>query len=296
MKLLNFYNAEGARAMGLVEDNLVYDLSKASNGDPDFSTVGKWLASGDATGERIKSLRDQVAADPSTAMALSTLKHAPLVERDAQIFCVGLNYADHAAENNVPPPTSPIFFTKLPQVVVTHGAEVPIPAITDMVDYEAEVAVVIGRRADRVSEAEANECIAGYSIMNDVSARDLQRLDKQWFRGKNCNGFGPLGPWLVTADDIVDATDMEVTLRVNGEERQHSNTKNLVFGPAALISILSQTLVLEPGDVISTGTPAGIGSCRKPPVYLRAGDRVEIEVAGIGILENTMVAEKPKTY
>jgi acylpyruvate hydrolase len=163
-----------------------------------------------------------------------------------------------------------------------------------MVDYEAEVAVVIGRRADRVTEAEASACIAGYSIMNDVSARDLQRLDKQWFRGKNCNGFGPLGPWLVTADDIADAADMEVMLRVNGEERQHSNTKNLVFGPASLISILSQTLVLEPGDVISTGTPAGIGSCRKPPVFLRAGDRVEIEVAGIGILENTMVAEKPK--
>ena len=295
MKLLNFYNAEGVRAMGLVEDNLVFDLSKGANGDPDFSTVGKWLAAGDAARERMKSLREQVVADPATAMALSSLKHAPMVERDAQIFCVGLNYADHAAENNVSPPTSPIFFSKLPTVVVTHGAEVPIPAITDMVDYEAEVAVVIGRRADRVTEAEAGACIAGYSIMNDVSARDLQRLDKQWFRGKNCNGFGPLGPWLVTADDIADAADMEVMLRVNGEERQHSNTKNLVFGPAALISILSQTLVLEPGDVISTGTPAGIGSCRKPPVYLRAGDRVEIEVAGIGILENTMVAEKPKT-
>lgn len=295
MKLLNFYNSDGARALGLVEDTLVYDLSKAANGDADFSSVGKWLAAGDDARERIKSLRDQVVADPSSAIALSSLKHAPMVERDAQIFCVGLNYADHAAENNVPPPTSPIFFSKLPQVVVTHGAEVPIPAITNMVDYEAEVAVVIGRRADRVTEEEAAECIAGYSIMNDVSARDLQRLDKQWFRGKNCNGFGPLGPWLVTADDIADAADMEVLLRVNGEERQHSNTKNLVFGPAALISILSQTLVLEPGDVISTGTPAGIGSCRNPPVFLKAGDRVEVEVAGIGILENTMAAEKPKS-
>jgi 2-keto-4-pentenoate hydratase/2-oxohepta-3-ene-1,7-dioic acid hydratase in catechol pathway len=163
------------------------------------------------------------------------------------------------------------------------------------VDYEAELAVVIGRRADRVSEAEAAHCIAGYTIMNDVSARDMQRLDKQWFRGKNCNSFGPMGPWMVTADAIPNIGNMPVQLRVNGELRQNSNTSNLVFGPAALISILSQTLILQPGDVISTGTPAGIGGCRNPPVFLQPGDSVQVEIGGIGVLSNTFIAQPPRS-
>ena len=169
-------------------------------------------------------------------------------------------------------------------------AAIPKPAITEQLDYEAEVAVVVGKRADRVTPEAAQSCIGGFTIMNDVTARDLQVKDKQWFRSKNCNGFGPLGPWLVTADDIADPAGMEVMLRVNGEQRQHSNTRNLVFGPAALISTLSQTLVLQPGDMISTGTPAGIGFHRKPPVFLNAGDRIQIEISGIGVLEN-VVAE-----
>jgi len=220
---------------------------------------------------------------------LADVRHAPLVDRDCQVFCVGLNYADHAAENKLPPPETPIFFTKLASVVIPHLADIPLPAGQHQVDYEAEMAVVIGRRADRVSVAEAAECVAGYTIMNDVSARDLQRNDKQWFRGKNCNGFGPMGPWLMTADEIFDPHNMEITLRLNGEVRQHSNTRNLIFPPEALISILSQTLVLEPGDAISTGTPAGVGFHLNPQIFLRAGDRVEIAVEGIGILENGVV-------
>lgn len=295
MKLLNFYNAAGARSMGLVENDRVFDLSSAAQGDPAFSTVGQWLRAGDSARERIESLRDEQARNSAAAIPLGSLRHAPLVELDARIFCVGLNYADHAAENNLPPPDSPIFFGKLASVVVPHGAEVPLPAITEKVDYEAEVVVVIGRIADRVSEAEAADCIAGYTIMNDVSARDMQRMDKQWFRGKNCNGFGPMGPWMVTAGALPDPGNMPVQLRVNGELRQNSNTSNLVFGPAALISILSQSLTLRPGDVISTGTPAGIGGARKPPLFLQPGDHVEVEVGGIGVLANTFIAEPPKS-
>jgi 2-keto-4-pentenoate hydratase/2-oxohepta-3-ene-1,7-dioic acid hydratase in catechol pathway len=205
------------------------------------------------------------------------------------LFCVGLNYADHAAENNLHPPETPIFFTKLASVVIPHGTPIPLPHGPDQVDYEAEMAVVIGQRADRVSPEQAHACIAGYTIINDVSARDLQRNDKQWFRGKNCNGFGPLGPWLVTADEIGDPGNLAISLRLNGEVRQHSNTRNLIFPPAALISILSQTLVLEPGDLISTGTPAGVGFHMKPQIFLKAGDRVVIEVEGIGVLENGVV-------
>lgn len=295
MKLLNFYNRSGRRSMGLVENNGVFDLSAAAQGNAAFASVGQWLRAGDSAREQIKSLRDDLVLNPEAAMPLDGLRHAPFVELDARIFCVGLNYADHAAENNLPPPDSPIFFAKLASVVVPHGAEVPLPAASEKVDYEAEVAVVIGREADRVSEPEAARCIAGYTIMNDVSARDMQRLDKQWFRGKNCNGFGPMGPWMVTADAITDPGHMPVQLRVNGELRQNSNTSNLVFGPAALISILSQTLTLKPGDVISTGTPAGIGGARKPPIFLQPGDRVEVEVGGIGILVNTFIAQPPKS-
>jgi 2-keto-4-pentenoate hydratase/2-oxohepta-3-ene-1,7-dioic acid hydratase in catechol pathway len=294
MKLLNFYNADGSRSMGLVEDDRVFDLTAAAPGNPAFACLGQWLRAGDFARDQIASLRDAVVRNPAHAMPLGNLRHAPLVELDARIFCVGLNYADHAAENNLPPPDSPIFFSKLAAVVVPHGAEVPLPAVSEKVDYEAEVAVVIGRKADRVSEVEAADYIAGYTIMNDISARDMQRMDKQWFRGKNCNGFGPMGPWMVTADALRDPGHMPVLLRVNGETRQNSNTSNLVFAPAALISILSQTLIIQPGDVISTGTPAGIGGCRKPPVFLQPGDRVEVEVGGIGILANNFIAQRAK--
>ncbi|HEV2325815.1 MAG TPA: fumarylacetoacetate hydrolase family protein [Terracidiphilus sp.] len=295
MKLLNFFNAAGLRSMGLVEDDRVFDLSSAARGNAAFASVGQWLRAGDSAREQIKSLRDDLVQNLAAATPLGELRHAPLVELDARIFCVGLNYADHAAENNLPPPDSPIFFAKLASVVVPHGTAVPLPAASQKVDYEAELAVVIGRDADRVSETEAAQCMAGYTIMNDVSARDMQRLDKQWFRGKNCNGFGPMGPWMVTADAVPDPGNLSVQLRVNGEQRQNSNTSNLVFGPAALISILSQTLALKPGDVISTGTPAGIGGARKPPVFLQPGDRVEVKVAGIGILANTFIAQPPKS-
>jgi acylpyruvate hydrolase len=280
MKLLNFYSEAGEKALGAVEGDRVYDLTRAG-----FASLGALLRGGDAALTKAREL----LKTPAPSVPLADVKHAPLVERDARVFCVGLNYADHAAENNLPPPSSPIFFAKLASVVIPHKAGIAIPKTSQQVDYEAEFALVIGRRADCVSEAEALACIAGYTIMNDVSARDFQFKDKQWFRGKNCNGFGPMGPWMVTADSVPDPLALDISLRLNGETLQHSNTRNLVFSPAALVSTLSQSLVLEPGDVISTGTPAGIGFHRKPQVFLKPGDRMEIEVSGIGILENFML-------
>jgi 2-keto-4-pentenoate hydratase/2-oxohepta-3-ene-1,7-dioic acid hydratase in catechol pathway len=285
MKLVNFYTAERATALGVVDGDRVWNLTAAAAGEPSFSSATAWLRGGIAVQARTRELLQSTG----TGIPLGEIRHAPLVDRDCQLFCVGLNYADHAAENNLPPPETPIFFTKLASVVIPHGADIPLPSGAHQVDYEAEMAVVIGRRADGVTPEQARECIAGYTIMNDVSARDLQRNDKQWFRGKNCNGFGPLGPWLVTADEIADPANLEISLRLNGEVRQHSNTRNLVFTPEALVSILSQTLVLEPGDIISTGTPAGVGFHSKPPVFLQPGDRVAIEVEGIGVLENGVV-------
>lgn len=286
MKLLNFYSGGSQSSLGLVEGERVFNLTTAAGGDPAFTSVANWLRAGDDVPKRTHELRRRLLDAPDTGTPLKEVRHAPLLDRACQVFCVGLNYADHAAENNLPPPETPIFFTKLASVVIPHLADIRLPAGHHQVDYEAEMAVVIGRRADRVSVDDARACIAGYTIMNDVSARDLQRNDKQWFRGKNCNTFGPMGPWLVTADEIADPHNLEIALRLNGVVRQHSNTRNLIFSPEALISILSQTLVLEPGDAISTGTPAGVGFHLNPQLFLRPGDRVEIEVQGIGILEN----------
>jgi 2-keto-4-pentenoate hydratase/2-oxohepta-3-ene-1,7-dioic acid hydratase in catechol pathway len=291
MKLLNYYpERRGSKALGLVEGDRVYNLTNAAAGRPEFASLGAWLRGGDAAIAAAHELRDRLMKDSATATSLAGLHYASLVDPDARVFCVGLNYADHAAENNLPPPSSPIYFSKLTAVIVPHKAEIPIPKLSQQVDYEAEFAVVIGRRADCVSEAEAHACIGGFTIMNDVSARDFQFKDKQWFRGKNCNGFGPMGPWIVTADSIADPLALDISLRLNGETLQRSNTRNLVFSPEVLISTLSQSLVLQPGDVISTGTPAGIGFHRKPQVFLKPGDRVEVEVSEIGVLENFVVA------
>lgn len=294
MRLLNFYTAKKEKAMGLVERDRVFNLTSAADGRPEFASVGAWLRAGEAAWEQAQRLRDRLMETSAATVPLAGLSHAPLVEPDARVFCVGLNYADHAAENNLPPPSSPIFFSKLAAVILPHQSHIPIPAISTQVDYEAEFALVLGRRADRVTEAEARGCIAGFTIMNDVTARDLQVKDKQWFRSKNCNGFGPMGPWMVTAESVPDPLNLEITLRVNGETRQHSNTRNLIFSPERLVSVLSQTLALESGDIISTGTPSGIGFHRKPQVFLNPGDRIEVEVSGIGILENLMVKQQIK--
>ncbi len=286
MKLLNFYSGDEIIHLGVVDGQRVIDLTIGGRGNPALASVTAWLRGGAmARTETETLLRERGKAG---ALALAELRHAPLVDRDCRIFCVGLNYADHAAENNLAPPSSPVFFSKLAAVVIPHGAAIPLPLVGDLVDYEAEFAVVIGRRASAVSEAEAANCVGGYTIMNDVTARDLQRQDGQWFRSKNCNGFGPMGPWLVTADEIREPGNLVIALRLNGQGRQRSNTRQLVFPPAALVSRLSQTLTLEPGDVISTGTPAGIGAKQNPPAFLQPGDSIEIEVAGIGVLENSV--------
>lgn len=279
MKLLNFYAANDELHLGRVDGARVCDLTLASGGDPGFNSLANWLRAEN-------SARDRAAAFRVPSLPLAGLKLAPLVARDARVFCVGLNYADHAAENNLPPPPAPIFFAKLAATVIPHEVPIPLPRDSRQVDYEAELGVMIGRRADCVSSDQAGDCIAGYTVCNDVTARDFQVVDKQWFRGKNCNGFGPMGPWLVTADELRDAANLEIQLRLNGREMQHSNTRSLIFPPAALIAHLSQSLVLEPGDVISTGTPAGIGFHRNPQVFLQTGDEIEVEVAEIGVLRN----------
>ncbi len=210
------------------------------------------------------------------------------VPRPGKVVAIGRNYRDHTAEEGVEPPPAPLIFSKWPSSVIGHEAEIRWdPALTGQVDYEAELAVVIGRTARRVSEADALAHVLGYTCLDDVSARDLQFGDGQWARGKSLDTFCPMGPVLVTADEIPDPQDLEISCRVGGEIVQHANTAQMYFGVAAIISYCSQAFTLEPGDVIATGTPGGVGIFRDPPVLLGDGDEVTVEIERIGRLVNT---------
>jgi len=214
------------------------------------------------------------------------------VPRPGKILCVGLNYRDHAREAKLEVPGSPVVFAKFATAVVGHQQPIVLPSTSAKVDYEAELGVVIGRRCRRVQAGDASSVIAGYLNANDVSARDFQKVDGQWVRAKSCDTFAPMGPWLVSADEVADSGDLDVRLRLNGEQMQGSNTREFVFGVGALIAFLTETITLEPGDVLLTGTPPGVGFARRPPVYLAHGDRVEVEITGLGVLENPVVDER----
>jgi acylpyruvate hydrolase len=225
-----------------------------------------------------------------TPRPLAEVKLLAPVPRPGKIICVGLNYRDHAKETGKAVPTEPILFPKFANSVVGPGAEVLVPPEADEIDYEAELAVVIGRRASRVAAADALDHVAGYTCANDVSSRSLQFLSGQWLLGKAIDTFLPLGPWLVTADEVPDPQALGIRCLVNDELLQDSSTSEMVFGVAELVSYTSRTLTLEPGDLLVTGTPAGVGMAADPPRYLRAGDRMRVEIDGLGELENTVRA------
>lgn len=253
-----------------------------------FDLDGPWLP-------RARRVHELLAEDPARLQALreagvlwrlDDVQPIAPVPRPGKIVCVGLNYRDHAREANMDVPASPVIFAKFSTAVIGSGAPIELPRGSDRVDFEAELGVVIGRRARDLAEAEAGSCVCGYLNANDVSARDFQKLDGQWVRAKSCDTFAPMGPALVTADEVPDAGALAIGLRLNGEVMQASNTREFVFGVPALLAFLSTTMTLEPGDVILTGTPPGVGFARRPPVYLRPGDLVEVEIEGLGVLRN----------
>ena len=207
----------------------------------------------------------------------------------SKIVAIGRNYVDHAIEGGDAPPAAPLIFTKLPNSLSAHNAPIVLPVISSQVDYEAELAVVIGRQASRVSEADALSYVFGYTLINDVSARDLQFGDGQWVRGKGLDGFAPLGPFITTRDEIAEVHDLNIEGRLNGEVMQSSNTGKMIFKIPYLISYISQAITLEPGDVIATGTPEGVGIFRNPPIVLKPGDVFEVTVESLGTLRNPVV-------
>ncbi len=215
---------------------------------------------------------------------------SPLTDPE-KIICIGLNYHDHVIESGMKVPAVPVLFPKYSNCIAAHEQSIAIPAEVTQCDYEVELAVVIGKEAKRVSREDAMDYVFGYTILNDVSARDIQLNEPQWTRGKTIDGFAPIGPWIVTADELPHPGSLAIKLRLNGNLMQNSNTRELIFDIPYLISFLSNTMTLKPGDVISTGTPPGVGMGQNPQVWLKPGDVVEAEIEGIGVLRSTFVTE-----
>jgi acylpyruvate hydrolase len=252
------------------------------------------LGRGQAWGKSLATVTSLLARgiDPKKAPLFTPLAKARLlapIPKPGKITCVGLNYADHAREQGHEPPKSPIFFLKSGNTICGPGDPIHLPPNSSQVDYEAEFAVVMGKKGSRIPEEKAYDYVAGYMILHDVSARDLQFSDGQWYRGKSCDTFAPTGPWIVTRDEIKDPHNLRISLTLNGETMQDSNTSNLIFSVPYLISYLSQSATWEVGDLISTGTPPGVGVFRKPPVFLKAGDTASVTVEKLGTLTNPVV-------
>jgi 2-keto-4-pentenoate hydratase/2-oxohepta-3-ene-1,7-dioic acid hydratase in catechol pathway len=280
---------------GILLDNFVLDcerLFKLSERPGNYLSWldmdGKWFQKAQETFEALSSNPNELAHANDNGLLVKredAYWHAP-VPRPAKLICIGLNYRDHAAESNMPIPERPVVFSKFSTAVIAPGEAVVVPATSQQVDYEAELAVVIGRRAKNVSRDQAYHYVLGYTAFNDVSARDFQFADGQWQRGKSCDTFAPMGQTIVTKDLIPDPHKLSIKLILNGQTMQDSNTDQLIFGVPELIEFLSETITLEPGDVIATGTPPGVGFARKPPVFLKPGDEMIVEIEGIGGLNN----------
>ena len=281
MKLLRVGPRGDERPAALDGDGRLVDLSGVVD-----DITGELLAGADL--DRVRAMLDGGALP---VLDGDGLRVGPPI-RPGKIVCIGLNYRDHAAETNATLPTEPVVFFKAPDTVVGPFDDVLIPRRSVKTDWEVELAVVIGRPARYLdSDAEALACVGGYTLVNDVSEREFQlERQGQWDKGKNCETFNPLGPWLVTADEVADPQALGLRLWVNGELKQDGNTANMAFGVAELVRYLSQFMVLRPGDVINTGTPAGVALGQpEPKPYLRAGDVVELEIDGLGRARQTMV-------
>ena len=276
----------------------VLDFTSPAAALPPAAEPLSWF---DLDGEALRraaELVQRLAVEPDLArrlraadalLARGSVRLLAPVPRPGKVICIGLNYRDHAAESGMAIPERPLVFSKFASCVIGPDEEVVLPPESEQVDYEAELGFVIGRRAWRVSAADAQRHVLGYANVNDVSARDFQFADGQWQRGKACDTFCPFGPFIATPDEIGDPHRLRIALRLNGRTMQDSRTDQLIFGVPALVEHLSRFVTLEPGDLVSTGTPPGVGFARKPPVFLQPGDRMEVEVEGLGLLVNPVV-------
>ena len=290
MRLITFVH-EGQLRLGVLATldghDRVYDLNRLEPRLPD--NILAFLEAGQAA--FTLALQALATAAPDQGLDPTTVRLKAPIPRPGKIICIGQNYLAHAHESNASASPFPIIFAKFANTVIAHRDPIVIPSTVQEPDYEGELAVVIGRRGRNIPEAEALDYVAGYMPLNDVSARDLQNRTSQWVLGKTPDTFCPMGPALVTADEIPDIQNLSIRTVIGDEVLQQGHTSLMIFSVAHLIADMSQVMTLEPGDVIATGTPAGIGAARTPPRWLRPGDVVRIEIERIGVLENPVVAE-----
>ena len=298
MRFATYVEADGtAEHLGLVLRERIINVAVAADLlglSPVPDGMASFIAAGDGALATARALAARLDDDPTHGLPLVSVRlRAPIPRPARNVVCVGLNYAEHVAESQSVAgsalPEYPVFFTKPPSTVIGPGDAIPWHGrVSSAIDWEAELAVIIGRECRDVDEADAPACVFGYTVANDVTARDLQRRHVQWYKGKGLDGFCPMGPLVVTADEIGDPHRLDISLRVNGVEKQRSNTRHLIFRIPRLIAEWSAGMTLYPGDILLTGTPSGTGIGRTPPEFLRPGDVVEAEVDGIGVLRNAV--------
>jgi len=282
VRLITFAK-NGGSAAGILKDDGIFPLA-----DLGFADALAFIAAGEQAHAGAERIVGKLSA--RNLPPLGSVKLLAPILRPPKILCVGLNYRDHAIESNMEIPAVPTVFAKFSTAVTGSGAPIVIPPSTQKPDYEAELAVVIGKRGEKIAAKSWQDYVFGYTILNDVSARDIQLATSQWTLGKSLSTFAPLGPHIVTRDEVPDPHVLEIRLSIGGEMLQHSNTREFIFGVPELIEYISRFVTLEPGDIISTGTPSGVGLGRKPPRWLRPGDEVVIEIDRIGVLRNPVVA------
>ena len=307
MKLITFIKGKNTRA-GAAIGGYAVDLEKSAKalgsgalpnsirailegGEPMLARLRKAARRAET---KLKKVAEKKERRPLWAMPMADVELAPPIPDPTKVICIGQNYIDHCREQGVDPPPSPIFFTKFPTTLTGPGSPIKLPPnnVTSKVDFEVELAFVIGREGKRIKRKNAMEHVAGYMVLNDVSARDVQFGDRQWCRGKSFDTFAPCGPWLLTADEIDDPHRLALRLVLNGDVMQDSSTENLIFNIPFLIEFLSRGITFKPGDIVSTGTPPGVGIAREPPVLLKPGDVMEAQVEGIGRLQNRCVRDR----
>jgi 2-keto-4-pentenoate hydratase/2-oxohepta-3-ene-1,7-dioic acid hydratase in catechol pathway len=280
MKLVSF-GQPGDEKPGVIIGNRILDLREADPALP--ATVREILA------QQLLPRVAQLAASalsPGCFVELDSVRLGPPITNPSKIVCLGLNYVDHASEQGKAVPEWPLLFAKAPSCLIGDKDPIPLPAEVTKLDHEVELAFVIGRRAKNVLAGDAEKYIAGYAVFMDISARDVQYREKQWFRGKSFDGFGPFGPWLATSDEVPDPHNLAISLTVDGETVQSSNTGNIHFRVDYLVHHISNSMTLEPGDIISTGTPSGVGVFATPPRFLQPGQVVRAAIESLGELEN----------
>jgi len=295
MKLLQYKQSNQLR-LGMKVEKGVIDVAAASQalGLAAPQSIEEAIGGGVEAAAQLEAVMKAVLDNYKTAYILeeTNLSFAPVVTNPQKIICVGLNYRKHAEETKAEIPTSPILFNKFANALSAHGDIIELPQTSNEVDYEAELAIIIGKTAKNIEETEALDYVFGYSCANDLSARNLQRRTSQWLLGKSCDGFAPIGPYIVTSDEVADPDKLTISCSVNGIQKQHSNTADMIFSCRSIISYISRHMTLVPGDIILTGTPEGvaIGYPKDQRVYLKSGDAVTVQIEQLGELSVTMTS------